>query len=1126
MLNQPPSKTNLNIVLVAVLIAALTFSAGGGVALYSIAEALSADYTAYSASNDVLTVSSSVQETDSTEFVYNATGDASPFSGILAYESEFGNYNDAIYSFEDVTFKSGAINTDYSYSSTYYDDSSIAEIIYKDGRACTALLSANTIETAYGNDNVTISHSGGNTYTYVYDASGMPVRKYVNEVLTESYFYNAGKLSKVLNNSDNFAYEILLDDNGFPEARQQFLYFNGSFFAMAKTVFPEIPASVNSNITYDRAYSFDNEYYITQKSRGGTDYYYSYVNDIIVSEQIVTDSSNHTIDYLFDSSMNRIGFLYDGVVFYYLYDVFGNVLELLSADGQSVLTYSYDVTGQTSVSGTRQDLALVNSYAFRAKDNWHFDFATQQFYIGADIIYNAEYCKTIGSANMPLQFFENPNKYTQKNNDLLQICPGLYQSFSTSQKIQNFTIDKAAGTLEEGSLIPIKSALRFNSSSDEIDGRTDIYLKDPDNNINAQAYAVINTDNSISQVIADKFLGDLNSLRSFNYDGESFYVPGPGTISVKGHFVKYGHYVKYYSDTDCPGIIYFEIGELGNYDETYGNLYDYDNEQYLLFFGSSSANPDMVSVSNLNDEIDYEAIKNEINAEINSNDGPAYTLTELQIFYISQEYIDSLYASQTPNLILGGRTAQEMYDEFGDDWSFTYYDDELYHNSQLPDEYYDEINGFDWGEFLKKVAIGAGCILVAAAITTVTAGAGLACFAATAATLTGVSALGGVVGGAIKGAQTNSWEGFGEGFASGFEVVAITSSLVQSAGSLAGIPTLAYCFPAGTPVVMADHGFKPIQNIVAGDTVLSYNEQLDKNEPKTVVGTFQNQTDAIVRIGINGEVTEATHTHPFYTIGKGWKCAGDLNVGDAVLLSSGDTGIIDKVEIRHLDSKITVYNFEVADNHTYFVGKEGALVHNGCAVAALSGNSAGLTAADLIAVGIGGAAAGSIIAGGYVIGESIDDGIFTYPGSNLLENRGTDYSYSVVKTLIEADVIAELQRNPDNPRIYYPIVHIGSNCPTRFLASPVTKEEAKLGVLNRQSYLTLYENDARAIIEETAPLRGIPGLYAGMHGVDFALSALINDEKLPHYHYFTTQYHEKYDEKPSAHSFFLIYETL
>ena len=49
------------------------------------------------------------------------------------------------------------------------------------------------------------------------------------------------------------------------------------------------------------------------------------------------------------------------------------------------------------------------------------------------------------------------------------------------------------------------------------------------------------------------------------------------------------------------------------------------------------------------------------------------------------------------------------------------------------------------------------------------------------------------------------------------------------------------------------------------------------------------------------------------------------------------TGLLASVsDLKAIDTVATVYNFEVANTHTYYVGTEGVLVHNQCGVGALS----------------------------------------------------------------------------------------------------------------------------------------------------------------------------------------------
>ena len=57
--------------------------------------------------------------------------------------------------------------------------------------------------------------------------------------------------------------------------------------------------------------------------------------------------------------------------------------------------------------------------------------------------------------------------------------------------------------------------------------------------------------------------------------------------------------------------------------------------------------------------------------------------------------------------------------------------------------------------------------------------------------------------------------------------------------------------------------------------------------------------------------------------------AGDLAVGDGIQAISGDAGIVTGLKLEKLDKPIPVYNLDVEDFHSYFVGS-GVLVHNRC----------------------------------------------------------------------------------------------------------------------------------------------------------------------------------------------------
>jgi hypothetical protein len=133
------------------------------------------------------------------------------------------------------------------------------------------------------------------------------------------------------------------------------------------------------------------------------------------------------------------------------------------------------------------------------------------------------------------------------------------------------------------------------------------------------------------------------------------------------------------------------------------------------------------------------------------------------------------------------------------------------------------------------------------------------------------------------------------------------------------------CFPAGTPVAVPG-GYKNIEDIVAGELVWSWHEETGDLALKPVVHTMQRESDALVQLRLGADVVQATPEHPFWANG-GWKVAGELVVGDAVLRSDGLTMPVSEV-VHQTEQPTTVYNFEVADWHTYLVSWWMFVVHN------------------------------------------------------------------------------------------------------------------------------------------------------------------------------------------------------
>lgn len=135
------------------------------------------------------------------------------------------------------------------------------------------------------------------------------------------------------------------------------------------------------------------------------------------------------------------------------------------------------------------------------------------------------------------------------------------------------------------------------------------------------------------------------------------------------------------------------------------------------------------------------------------------------------------------------------------------------------------------------------------------------------------------------------------------------------------------CFVAGT-LIMTDSRAKPIESIKENDLVLSYNVDTKETELKRVVKTFIKQSDEIHQISVGGEVIKTTAGHVFYVNGE-WKSVRDIKHGDKLMDSNKNIMEVDNIQIVQSDGT-QVYNFEVEDNHNYFVGSSNILVHNEC----------------------------------------------------------------------------------------------------------------------------------------------------------------------------------------------------
>ena len=129
--------------------------------------------------------------------------------------------------------------------------------------------------------------------------------------------------------------------------------------------------------------------------------------------------------------------------------------------------------------------------------------------------------------------------------------------------------------------------------------------------------------------------------------------------------------------------------------------------------------------------------------------------------------------------------------------------------------------------------------------------------------------------------------------------------------------------------MLANGATRAIEQLKVGDKVLARDEATGKTEAKTIKRLFKRQVEATLVLSFsNGDKIECTKEHPFYVEHKGFTPAGELGIGTSIVTRAGPSVKLEQVEVN--SQPATVYNFEVEDFHSYFVGNSGLWVHNTC----------------------------------------------------------------------------------------------------------------------------------------------------------------------------------------------------
>ena len=131
------------------------------------------------------------------------------------------------------------------------------------------------------------------------------------------------------------------------------------------------------------------------------------------------------------------------------------------------------------------------------------------------------------------------------------------------------------------------------------------------------------------------------------------------------------------------------------------------------------------------------------------------------------------------------------------------------------------------------------------------------------------------------------------------------------------------CFGAGTPVTTLE-GRRPIEDLRAGDMVLSRDAETGALAYRPLSAVFHNPPDSTYRIDLGGEPIVSTGIHRFWKAGEGWVMARDLKAGDR-LRTIGGVAQVRSVVAQKVQP---VYNLQVAGGDNFFVGAEGVQAHD------------------------------------------------------------------------------------------------------------------------------------------------------------------------------------------------------
>ena len=216
----------------------------------------------------------------------------------------------------------------------------------------------------------------GEVITYTYDALG----QLLSAVGDTTYTYTYDKFGNILTaNGHTYTYDttwrdlLVAYDNvsfTFDASANPLRYYNGTQWTFTWENGRSLATARTTGKTI--SYAYDSDGLRTSKTVNGVVHNYYYASGKLLRE---TYGSN-VLDFSYDANGNPYALKYNGVIYYYITNLQGDVMYLVNSAGTTVATYEYDPYGNiVSATGT---MAEINPLRYRG---YYYDIDTGFYYL-------------------------------------------------------------------------------------------------------------------------------------------------------------------------------------------------------------------------------------------------------------------------------------------------------------------------------------------------------------------------------------------------------------------------------------------------------------------------------------------------------------------------------------------------------------------------------------------------------------------------------------------------------------------------------------------------------------------------------------------------------------------------